>query len=104
MPDEVELYSREQIEDMICTMFGGRIAEEVFLNSITTGASDDFKKATALAKSYVGVFGMSKEFGHVSGIDFNSAFGGERKTLNSPHTSKVPYAVPNKLIEIRHSC
>ncbi len=88
MPDEVELYRKEQIEDMICTMYGGRASEELFLGSITTGARDDFQKATQLAKHYVGVFGMSKEFGTISGIDYSSPFGGERKTLYSGHTAK----------------
>ena len=89
MPDEIELYRKEQIEDMICTMYGGRVAEELFLGTITTGAQDDFQKATQLAKHYVGVFGMSKEFGCVSGIDYSSPFGAERKTLYSAHTAKV---------------
>jgi len=88
MPDEVELYRKEQIEDMICTMYGGRAAEELYLGSITTGARDDFSKATQLAKHYVGVFGMSKEFGHISGIDYANSFGMERKTLYSGHTAK----------------
>ena len=88
MPDEVELYRKEQIEDMICTMYGGRVAEELYIGSITTGARDDFQKATQLAKQYVGVFGMSKEFGTISGIDYSSPFGMERKTLYSGHTAK----------------
>lgn len=89
MPDEVELYRKEQIEDMICTMFGGRVAEELFMGSITTGARDDIQKATMLAKQYVGSFGMSKEFGNIAGLDYTSGFGFERKMLHSSHTAKV---------------
>ena len=46
LPDELSLYSREQLEDMMVMALGGRVAEEIFFNRITTGASDDIKKVT----------------------------------------------------------
>jgi len=46
LPDEVSLYTQEQLEDMIVVALGGRIAEELFFGKITTGASDDLKKCT----------------------------------------------------------
>jgi AFG3 family protein len=46
MPDEVSLYSKEQLIDMICTALGGRAAEEIFFEKVTTGAQDDIKKVT----------------------------------------------------------
>jgi AFG3 family protein len=47
LPDEISLYSREQIIDMICTALAGRVSEEIMFNgTITTGASDDIKKVT----------------------------------------------------------
>jgi AFG3 family protein len=46
LPDEVTLYTQEQLEDMITVALGGRIAEEIFFGKITTGASDDLKKCT----------------------------------------------------------
>ena len=49
LPDEISLYSKEQLIDMICTALGGRIAEKVFFGKITTGASDDIKKITQIA-------------------------------------------------------
>jgi AFG3 family protein len=49
LPDEISLYTREQLNDMICTALGGRIAEEMFFGRITTGASDDLKKVTGIA-------------------------------------------------------
>lgn len=51
---------------MIRTALGGRIAEEIFFNKITTGASDDIKKVTNIAKSLVMVYGMTEEIGLVS--------------------------------------
>jgi len=49
LPDELSLYSKEQLLDMMCTALGGRIAEEIFFGKITTGASDDIKKITQIA-------------------------------------------------------
>jgi len=46
LPDELSLYSKEQLEDMMVMALGGRVAEEIFFNRITTGASDDIKKVT----------------------------------------------------------
>lgn len=46
LPDEINLYSREQLIDMICVSLGGRISEEINFGKITTGASDDIKKIT----------------------------------------------------------
>jgi len=46
LPDELTLYTKEQLHDMIKVALGGRIAEEIFFKRITTGASDDLKKCT----------------------------------------------------------
>lgn len=52
-------YSKEYLLGQIAIFMGGRIAEDVFLNSITTGASNDIERATALARSMVTEYGMS---------------------------------------------
>lgn len=46
LPSELSLYTKEQLLDMIKTALGGRIAEELFYDSVTTGASDDINKVT----------------------------------------------------------
>ena len=53
MPDELSLYTKEQLIDMICVALGGRIAEEIFFSKITTGASDDLRKITNIATGIV---------------------------------------------------
>jgi AFG3 family protein len=63
LPDELSLYSKEQLMDMISTALGGRVSEELFFGKITTGASDDIKKITQIAQSLVTVYGMSKRMG-----------------------------------------
>ncbi|HSN39094.1 MAG TPA: ATP-dependent zinc metalloprotease FtsH [Burkholderiales bacterium] len=54
---------RERILSTICVLFGGRIAEEIFMNQMTTGASNDFERATQLARDMVTRYGMSDSLG-----------------------------------------
>src|SRR5512135_1433149 len=62
---EQDRYSqdRERLLSTIAVLFGGRIAEEVFMNQMTTGASNDFQRATDLARRMVTQWGMSDELG-----------------------------------------
>jgi cell division protease FtsH len=54
---------RDRLLSTIAVLFGGRIAEEVFMGQMTTGASNDFERATAIARSMVTQWGMSDEMG-----------------------------------------
>ncbi|OXH81736.1 hypothetical protein CA831_39015, partial [Burkholderia multivorans] len=54
-----ETYSKDYLLDRLAILFGGRVAEELFLNLISTGASDDFNKATQTARAMVARFGMT---------------------------------------------
>jgi cell division protease FtsH len=54
---------RERLLNMIAVLFGGRIAEEVFMHQMTTGASNDFERATEIARRMVTQWGMSDELG-----------------------------------------
>ena len=56
-------YDREFMLNRIAMLFGGRIAEEVFMNQMTTGASNDFERATAMARDMVTRYGMSDKLG-----------------------------------------
>lgn len=55
--------TKKQLEDQICVILGGRMAEEVFFGRISTGASDDLQKAYRLAKMIVTRYGMSSSLG-----------------------------------------
>ena len=66
MPTEDRyLMTREELEDHIATMLGGRAAEVVMFNEISTGASDDIKRASELARRMVTEYGMSDKLGAV---------------------------------------
>ncbi len=56
-------YDKEFMLNQIAMLFGGRIAEEVFMGQITTGASNDFERATQIARDMVTRYGMSRRFG-----------------------------------------
>jgi cell division protease FtsH len=61
--DEKHNYSRDYLRDQICILLGGRIAEEITLGSITTGAGNDLERATDLARKMVCEWGMSDSMG-----------------------------------------
>lgn len=63
--DEHFLVTREEIENKIATLTGGRSAEEIIFGSITTGASNDIEQATKLARAMITRYGMTDEFGMV---------------------------------------
>lgn len=58
-------YTKDYLMTQIAILFGGRVAEELFMNQMTTGASNDFERATDLARKIVTRFGMTDELGPV---------------------------------------
>ncbi|PYR81981.1 MAG: cell division protein FtsH, partial [Acidobacteria bacterium] len=61
--DEKHNYSRDYLRDQICILLGGRIAEEITMASVTTGAGNDLERATDLARKMVCEWGMSDSMG-----------------------------------------
>ena len=59
-------YSKRYMEEEIAALLGGRVAEELFLDDISTGASNDIQRATSMARRMVTVYGMSEKLGAVS--------------------------------------
>jgi len=66
LPEERDFKYKDQLESELSVAFGGRIAEELVFNRISTGASNDIKKATELASKMVRSWGMSKKLGPLS--------------------------------------
>lgn len=66
IPEERNLYNQDQFLHMVCTSLGGRAAEEVVFNSITTGARDDLEKVTRITYSQLLQLGMSDSLGPAS--------------------------------------
>lgn len=66
IPEELFLHSREQLLDRMCTLLGGRAAENIFFGTITTGAADDLEKVSRLAHAQITHYGMSSILGNVT--------------------------------------
>jgi AFG3 family protein len=74
VPKEQHLYSRFQLFDKMCVALGGRVAENLFFESETTGAQDDLQKVTKMAYNQVTIFGMNKKLGPMSFQDDGDHF------------------------------
>ena len=86
LPEERQLTSREHILDELCSLLGGRAAEEVFLNMLGTGAISDLERSTKKAYAMVAYFGMSKNLANMSYYDSsgNSDYG-----FTKPYSEKT---------------
>ncbi len=81
------LMSRTELENKIATFTGGRAAEELVFDSITTGASNDIEQATKIARAMITRYGMSDEFGMVAMETVNNQYlGGDASLSCSPQT------------------
>lgn len=98
------LMSREEMENQIATLTGGRAAEEVVFHTATSGASNDIEKATRLARAMIARFGMSEEFGMVALENVtNQYLGGDASLACSPETqTRIDKAVSD-LVKKQHA-
>ncbi|WP_295751429.1 ATP-dependent zinc metalloprotease FtsH [Undibacterium sp.] len=108
--DQISGYKDKMLEE-IAILFGGRIAEELFVGQMSTGASNDFSRATKLARSMVTRFGMSDSLGVMVYEDSqqDGYFGGASKTISEATQQKVDaeirsildaqYAISRQLLE-----
>jgi len=80
--EEKFLQSKEELETDIITLLGGRAAEDVVFNSITTGASNDIERATAILRSMITQYGMSDKFGMVGLESIENRYLDGRAVLN----------------------
>ena len=84
------LMSKEELENKIATLTGGRAAEEVVFGSVTTGASNDIEQATKLARAMITRYGMSDDFGMVAlETVTNQYLGGDASLACAPETQSL---------------
>ncbi len=86
--DRVNMYKDKMLED-IAILFGGRIAEEIFMGQQSTGASNDFERATKLARAMVTRFGMSEVLGTMVYTDEQDGYGIPTRTVSEETQQKV---------------
>ncbi|MBU5435733.1 ATP-dependent zinc metalloprotease FtsH [Pseudoflavonifractor sp. MSJ-37] len=88
--DDHNLMSREELENKIATLTGGRVAEDLIFHSITTGASNDIEQATKLARAMIARYGMADDIGMVAlETVSNQYLGGDASLACSAETASL---------------
>jgi cell division protease FtsH len=100
--DEKYLNSQAELHDMIVGLLGGRAAEEIVFDTVTTGASNDIEKATGIARSMVTRYGMSKRFGLMGLETVESQYLEGRSSMNC--ADQTAAEVDNEVMSILKEC
>ena len=85
LPEERQLTTTEQMFDEICAALGGRAAEEIFFNKISTGALSDLEKVTKQAYAMVSIYGLNSEVGNISYYDSS----GQNNGFTKPYSEEM---------------
>ena len=94
LPKEQFLYTTEQLIDGMCMTLGGRVAEDLVFNKISTGAQNDLERITKLSYAMVTIYGMNDKVGNVS---FNDTQG--EYQFNKPYSEKTSEMID---VEVRN--
>ena len=97
-------YTKKELLESICGLLGGRVAEEVTFNEITTGAHDDFKKATKIARRMVTEYGMSSLGPMMLDEPEENTFLGRDYTKNRNISDTVAHEIDEEMRSIINSC
>ena len=98
------ILSREELENKIATLTGGRAAEEVVFNQVTIGASNDIEQATKLARAMITRYGMTDEFDMVAMETVtNKYLGGDTSLACAPETQKYIDAKVVSVVKEQHA-
>lgn len=103
--DERHNYTKEYLLNSICILLGGRVAEEIVLNQITTGASNDIERATEIARKMVCEWGMSEKFGPLSfGKKEEQIFLGKELIRHKDYSEETAVEIDKEVKEIVSGC
>jgi len=99
LPQERQITTKEQLMDQMCSLMGGRAAEQLTFNAISTGAQNDLERATKQAYSMVSIYGMSSIVGNLS---FYDSTGQSDYNFTKPYSEKTSESIDEeakKLVE-----
>lgn len=102
--EEAFNYTKKELLESICGLLGGRVAEEVTFNEVTTGAYDDFKKATKIARSMVTEYGMSNLGPMMLEEKDGNTFLGRDYTKNRNVSDTVAHEIDEEMRSIINNC
>jgi len=94
LPKEEYITRTEQMEDRMCMTFGGRAAERIIFDKISTGAQNDLDQVTKMAYSMVAVYGMNEEVGNVS------FYGMSQDQFNKPYSDETATKIDDEVRKI----
>ena len=97
LPEERQLVTKEQMLDEMCSLIGGRVAEEIVNGQPSTGALNDLERLTKMAYGMVTYYGMSDKVGNLSYFD---STGSRAYDLNRPYSEKTAEHIDNEVKEL----
>ena len=97
LPEERQLITKEQLIDEMCSLIGGRVAEEIINGQPSTGALNDLERLTKMAYGMVTYYGMSDAVGHLSFYDSTGARGYD---LTKPYSEKTAELIDKEVKEL----
>lgn len=97
--------TRQEMLDRICGLLGGRVAEEIVMGEISTGASNDLERVTEIARQMVTQFGMSERMGPMQyGSRQGQVFLGKDLSSDQNYSDRVAYEIDGEMKQIVESC
>ena len=97
LPDERQIVQTEQMLDEMCATLGGRAAEKIMFDKISTGALNDLEKVTRQARAIVTVYGLNDKIGNITYYDSS---GQSDYTFNNPYSEKTAQIIDNEISAI----
>lgn len=97
LPEEHQIITRSQFIDQICASLGGRAAEEIIFNEVSSGALDDLEKVTKQAYIMVAYYGLDKEIGPIS---FYDSTGQYENSLVKPYSEKMAESIDREVQDL----
>lgn len=94
LPEERQITTAEQMQDEMCAALGGRAAEKIIFNRISTGALSDLEKVTKQARAMVTVYGLNEKVGNVTYYDSQS---GNDYNFNKPYSEKTAQVIDEEI-------
>ena len=99
LPEERQLTTTEQLVHEICATLGGRAAEQIVFNKISTGALSDLEKVTKQAYSMVSVYGLSDKLGNISFYDSSG-----RDSFTKPYSESTAKLIDDEVSKLVNDC
>jgi cell division protease FtsH len=99
LPEERQLTTTEQMKDEMCAALGGRAAERLFFDKISTGALSDLEKVTKQAYAMVSIYGLSEKLGNISYYDSSGQNSGFTKPYSEERAKLIDSEVSNLIEE-----